>query len=269
MNIRQSEVFPYYRKCCDYFNRLYAYLQTLYNDTYAEELCKMRGYVDDDHLRLFRDMKIGYCSVLDTTDLGDLREELGLVTKEDGFLLNERFIIPVYDVAGNLVSMIGYYADFMKYITIASPFFSKNTMFLNFRQAYETSWNQYNGFVILVEGVFDCLSLRSIGLPAIATMGSDVTSEKAELLKLFRKVIAIPDDDKTGRKALDRYSKYGWKVPSNTTMIKFVGSTLDFNGTFLHCKDMDNFVSWYEKEDVIESLLQFQDSREDVEILKI
>ena len=41
------------------------------------------------------------------------------------------------------------------------------------------------------------------------------------------------------------------------------------NDTELHCKDMDNFVSWYDPNDVRDILLDYRNSREDIEILNI
>ena len=246
--MRQNEVFPSYRKDIEEMNRLYAYLKSNFADNYVSELCSIRGYVSDENNpssqeNLIREMQLGYCEIEDLEELRTFPESFGLITKKENFLLNGRFLIPVYDISGALVSLIGYYPDARKYITLATSFFSKEVMYLNFRQAYELSWSEYDGLVILVEGVFDCLSLRSIGLPAIATMGSTVSKTKGELLKLFKKVLAIPDDDKTGRKALNRYSKFGWQVPDNTTFIKFTGGYEMFNGNCLHCKDMDNLVS--------------------------
>lgn len=265
----KSEVIPYYRKCCSELEEVYKYLQSLYPDDFVDELCRVRGYVDVDQRNLIKEMNLGYCEIVDSEELGEMRSELGLVSEKDNFLLQNRFIIPVEDIAGNISALIGYYPDFKKYITTPSPFFSKECQFFNFKQAYDLSWREYNGFVILVEGIFDCLSLRSIGLPAIATMGSSVSRIKGELLKLFKKVLAIPDDDATGRKALNRYSRYGWKVPSNTTFLKFDGGYVDFGGTKLHCKDMDNFVSWFDAEDVREVLLYYYDSKEEIEVLRL
>lgn len=265
----QRDIFPYYKKTTTELTRLYEMFKERFNDTYVEELCMCRGYIGEEQKSLIEEMELGYCDIFDIEELGDMRRELGLVSENDIFLLSNRFIIPVEDIGGNIVSLIGYYPDKKKYITTPSPFFSKECMFFNFRQAYELSWACYDGFVILVEGLFDCLSLRSIGLPAIATMGADVSSIKGELLKLFKKVLAIPDDDVTGRRALNRYSRHGWNVPSNTTMLKFIGGTVDFNGTPLHCKDMDNFVSWYDANDVREILLSYKDSREEVETLSL
>lgn len=266
----KSEVFKYYNKTIEEFESIYTYLRYKFTSDYVEDLAMLRGYFDEPQKNLIREMQLGCCSVEDTTDLGEMRFELGLVSDKDNFLLDNRYIIPVDDIQGGLVALIGYFPDTKKYITTPSPFFSKECMFFNFKQAYELSWSEFDGFVIVVEGIFDCLSLRAIGLPAMATMGSSVSKEKGELLKLFKKVIGIPDDDKTGRRALNRYSKYGWQVPSNTTLIKFNGGIISLpNGEELHCKDMDNFVSWYDPNDVRDILLDYRNSREDIEILNI
>lgn len=270
MYLRKSDIFPYYRKTVDEFEAVYALLRSNFQEGYVDDLMKLRNYFDEPQRQLIANMELGCCHIDDATELGDLRKELGLVSDSDTFLLNDRYIIPVEDIEGAIVALIGYYPDYKKYITTPSPFFSKECMFFNFRQAYELSWKEYNGFVIVVEGIFDCLSLRAIGLPAMATMGSSVSKNKGELLKLFNKVLGIPDDDKTGHKAINRYSERGWQVPSNTTMLKFHGGEFDLpNGEQIHCKDMDNFVSWYNADDVREILLSFADSKEEIEELYI
>lgn len=267
----QREVFPYYRRCCTELERVYSLLKTRFDNEYVTDLCNMRGYVlGEEQRNLIASMKLGACEIDNVEELGDMRKELGLVSDKDNFLLNNRFIIPVYDIASNLTALIGYYPDYKKYITTPSPFFSKECMFFNFAHAYELSWREFGGVVFLVEGIFDCLSLRSIGLPAIATMGASVSGYKCELLKLFKKVIGIPDDDKTGRASLNRYSKRGWKVPDNTTLIRFHGTDIDINAVDKkHIKDMDNFVTFYDASDVREILLSFKDSKEDVEDLEL
>ena len=268
--MRKIDVFPYYRTCVEELENKYYYMKGLFNNTYVDELCKMRGYVGQEQRKLIQDMKLGYCDIVDVDELGTMRSDLGLVSSKDNFLLSDRFIIPVEDISGHLVALIGYYQDFKKYITTPSPFFSKNVMFFNFKQAYELSMRDFNGLVFLVEGIFDCLSLRALGLPCIATMGATVSSTKCELLEFFKKVIAIPDNDITGRKALNRYDKrYGWKVPYNTTMIKFDGGYLNVGGNSLKVKDMDNFVSWFDADDVRDILLSFRDSKEEIEVLKL
>ncbi len=267
----KNQVFPYYRKCSLELEKLYTYLQYNYNANSVDELCKLRGYVDTMQHDCLTEMGIGIAPPLDISGIvdEDLKSELGLFTEEGHFLLEDRFIIPVEDANGVLVSLIGYYPDKKKYITLPTPFFSKECMFFNYKQAFELSWEKYEGLVFLVEGIFDCISLRALGLPCIATMGSTVSKNKGELLKLFKRVIAIPDNDKTGRKALNRYTSRGWQVPSNTTMIKFVGGEVEMGGELLHCKDMDNLVSWFDADDVREMLLSLVELKEEVEELKL
>lgn len=259
----QNEVFPNYRKYVDEMNRAYAFIKSQFSENGVEELCKLRGYVSGSQIALLHEMEIGAAEIS-----GDLFEDydpaLNFVTKNGNFLLSGRYIIPVYGVNGDLISLIGYYPDDRKYITLPTPFFAKECMFFNFNQAYELSWSDFKGYVILVEGIFDCLSLRSTGLPCIATMGSSVSKIKGELLKLFDKVLAIPDDDETGRKALNQYSRYGWKVPYNTTFMRFHGGTFQCGEQTLHCKDMDNFVSWYDEKDVFDILMSYADCKEDI-----
>lgn len=268
--MRQVDVFPYYKTCVKELQTQYEFMQSLFDDNYVDELCTLRGYVGAEQKSLIKELNIGYCDIEDTELLGNMRTELGLVSSKDNFLLSNRFIIPIKDINNNLVALIGYYPDYKKYITTPSPFFSKNVMFYNYRQAYDLSMKEYNGLVFLVEGIFDCISLRSLGLPCIATMGATVSEIKCELLKFFKKVIAIPDNDTAGRRALNRYDKrYGWKVPYNTTMIKFEGGYLNLGNNCLKVKDMDNFVSWFDADDVREILLSYRDSKSDIEMLKL
>ena len=261
--IRQNEVFPYYRRMCSELTEVYNYLQSMFEEGYVDELCKLRGYVSDHQRNLIEEMKIGKCE-LPGELFSEYSQELSLVTQTGNFLLSGRFIIPVHDINMNLVSLIGYYPDVRKYITLPAPFFSRECLLFNYRQAYDLSHKEYNGGVFLVEGIFDCLSLRSIGLPAVAAMGASVSKIKCELLKLFSKVVAIPDDDSVGRKELSR-----WNVPYGTTFVKFEGGELEMGSTVLHCKDMDDFVSWYDADDVREILLSYFDSTEDMEVLSL
>lgn len=268
----QREVFPYYRKCAAEMERIYAEIKSRFDvDNSVKELLRLRGYVEGgEQHKLLKEMKVCSCSISDVESLGGMAEELGFITsKTQRFLLEDRFIVPIRSISGDLISLVGYYNDMKKYITVPTPFFSKEAMFFNIDHAYKFSWANFDGLVFLVEGIFDCLSLRAIGLPAIATMGSDVTRVKKEILKLFSKVVYIPDGDKVGRRALNRYDRrYGWKVPETATGIRLIGNA-QLGETELKVKDIDNLVSWYEAEDVREILLQLAESNEDIVDLNV
>lgn len=263
--MRKSEVLGYSREYVKWFEEAYSVIKEKFNSNYVDDICNMRGYVGKEQRNKIESMQIGKCSILDTRILGEHRSELGLVTNTDSFLLEERYIIPVRDIAGNITALVGWFPDNKKYITTPSMFFSKDILLFNIDEAYRRSWNEYNGVVFLVEGMFDCISLSAIGLPVVATMGSTVSSAKAEQLKLFRKVIGIPDNDKVGRKALNRYdSRHGWKVPSTATMLRIKGGIVNINGTEFKVKDMDNFVSLFDADSVRETLLNFADCNDEI-----
>ena len=121
--MKKVEVFPYYRKCCKELSKAYDYMRSLFSGDYISELCRYRGYVGKEQKKLLADMDIGYCDIEDVEVLGDMRKELGLVSDKDNFILNDRFIIPVYDIAGELISLIGYFPDKKKIYNDAIPIF--------------------------------------------------------------------------------------------------------------------------------------------------
>lgn len=266
--LRQSEVIPYYQETAEKFEHIYDVIKDNFTTDYVTDLCELRGYVGEEQRQMIEELEIGICDNLYADLLPDSAKELGLLTSTGDFLLNGRYIVPIRDIADNLVALVGYIPDYQpkKYLTSSSPFFSKACQLFNFRQAYELSWAQYDGLLFVVEGIFDTLSMRSIGLPCVGVMGSSLEKDKGELLKFFKKVICIPDDDATGKKALNRYSRYGWQVPSNTLMVNLHGSEFSEG---LRLKDMDDFVSWYEVDSVIETLLSLRESTSEIEDLYI
>ena len=291
--MNKIDILEYYDQCTTEVSMCYMAIKDKFEEGYDNDLMQIRGYIGDAQRKLINDLELGYIKINDSEEkdlyikgfyglnpinytknipgnASNAIKESFLVTQKGNFLLDGRFIIPVEDIKGNYVALIGYYPDDSKYITAATPFFSKEATFFNFRQAYELSYKEYNGLVFVVEGIFDCLSMRAIGLPCMATMGATVSVAKGELLKIFNKVIGIPDNDRVGRRSLDRNSKFGWKVPNNTVMVEFKASPIKLeNGKEIKVKDLDNFISWYNSEDVKECLLQFKDSTKLIDTLTI
>lgn len=237
--------------------------------TSLDYLMESRAYFHEQQRNLLEEMNIykSGVSLNLTKDERKLFDSLGMYVN-DFFLLEDRYIIPVYSASGKLITLIGWYNDFKKYITIPTPYFSKEVDWFNLDHALELSFSTYNGLVFVVEGIFDTLSLRSIGLPAIGTMGSKVSRTKGELLKVFNKVVAIPDNDKTGIKAI-RNETYGWKLPYNSTLLELRGKVRFSEDAEYPIKDIDNLVSWFDVQSVRELLLEVGESDNKYEILKL
>lgn len=273
LQILKRETFKVYRHYYEQFESVYNYIKSCYNTDYVSEVCKLRGYISQEQRDLLTELRIGKCEIPDVEELGSMRKDLGLTARSkldntESFLLNGRYVVPIRDIQGNLVALVGWFNDYKKYITTPSPFFAKDMLFFNIDHAFRLSWDKFDGCVILVEGIFDALSLRAIGLPAIATMGITVDQPKSELLKLFKKVVAVPDNDKAGKRALSRGTKYSWVVPPNTTFLRLEGNCVTPFGE-LKVKDTDNLVSYFDKDSVIDVFEELFTSKKELEIIHL
>ena len=94
---------------------------------------------------------------------------------------------------------------------------------------------------ILVEGIFDCISVRSLGLNCVALMGIKATNYTKVLYTLFKGIVAIPDNDKEGRKVI---ANDAWKLPVNGKYFKWVGSL----------KDIDDMIKYYDMKDILKDV---------------
>lgn len=228
----------FYQNYCRKFNVIWEYLKNETKCNAVDEICEIRGY-DEDHMHSLL-KSIGFAKIKDpevvkkfyTRDLKDL----GLFSKKGDFLLLNRYIFPVRDMIGNVVALIGWLNDDKRYITTPSLLFSKSGMFYGMEQLSRTGINKN---YVIVEGIFDSLSVRSLGIPCVAMMGINTSKHKQILYGLFKKMIAIPDNDEEGRKVVlqDRWrlnenSKYlRWKNTSGIEGLKDVDDL---------CKIMDN-----------------------------
>lgn len=169
-------------------------------------------------------------------------KQFGLLTEHGDYLLTGRYVVPIKDISGEIVALVGWHpmGGSRKYVTTPTLGFSRDTTFFNFDNAYKIAQEKFNGVVYLVEGIFDTLALRAIGLPAMGNQGLEMSAFKANMLSRFSKVIAIPDGDRSGKgvnpflnKASGKDTKFIWKIP-----IDHVFGILP-----LGVKDTDDFVN--------------------------
>lgn len=245
-----------YKDYCNKFNAVWKYLKSCSKDfsTIVNEVCEHRLYFNshDRWSKILSEVGIVYVSK-DTCDYsrfkGDEFKDLALFSKEGNFLLNERYIIPVRDMMGNIVALIGWYPDRKKYITTPSKFFSKDCLFFGLEQLKRTGLGK-DYFV--VEGIFDSLNLRSMGYNSVACMGISSSRVKHLLYGLFRKVVAIPDNDTQGRRVVKNDL---WNLPRNGSYLKWVGKLeFDESSESIDIKDIDRFCSLFEEDSIRELL---------------
>lgn len=133
-------------------------------------------------------------------------EKFGLINELNNMpIFHERWIIPIKDFDGNIINLVGYSPDVdNRYLYGNAKYYDrKNDMFgmENYKTAYELGWAVY------VEGITDCLALRSLGYKNVfascGTMSSDIKMRHLNQLK--HGIIFITDRDKAGQNTLKHW----------------------------------------------------------------
>lgn len=118
-----------------------------------------------------------------------------------------RIMIPIRGLNGELVAFGGraFGQGDPKYLNSPeSPIFKKKNILFGLDTARDAI--KKSGFIILVEGYFDQISLRIRGIQnVVAPLGTSLTTEHAKLLKRFsERVVTIFDGDEAGLRAVKR-----------------------------------------------------------------
>lgn len=234
------------------------------SDYQITELMQHRGYTS---LEMFETLKsIGvfkvdylseiYLAVPEVTETQ--LKEWGLVNEAGDYILGGRYVVPIRDVSGKVTALVGWHprGGSRKYVTTPTVGFSRDATFFN-HDCYRLSWEKWKGTVFLVEGIFDTIALRSLGLPALGNQGLEMSAIKSQILTRFGKVIAIPDNDKAGRSvnpltnALSgKSSKFIWRIENDNVFVTLPA----VEGV----KDCDDFVKLY---DAYDDLVSCQNAR--------
>lgn len=233
-----------YLDYCTRFNTLWRYLKSLSipKDDVISEICSLRNYQIDRMYSILEEaefIRVGE-GLIDTSKFTNI-EDFGLLTDHGVFLLEGRYIFPVKDMLGNVLALIGWFPDEKKYITTPSKFFSKECLFYGMEQLSRTGIGKT---YFLVEGIFDVLSIRSLGFNCVGQMGIVTSKYKKSLYGLFKRVIGIPDNDSGGSGIV---ADDKWKIPSNGSYIYW---RKPLQGIPL--KDVDDLCLVCEKIDLVE-----------------
>ncbi|MGC8658592.1 MAG: DNA primase [Desulfomonilaceae bacterium] len=118
-----------------------------------------------------------------------------------------RIMIPIHNLNGEIIAFGGRSlgAADPKYLNSPeSPIFKKKNILFGFDSARDAI--KKAGFIILVEGYFDQISLRIRGIQnVVAPLGTSLTNEHARLLKRFsNRVVTVFDGDEAGLRAVKR-----------------------------------------------------------------
>ena len=247
----------------DLVNKLISVFST---DEVISEVMSLRKYTTSPYSEAMREtlrevgvFKIDYLSEIEMIAPDVLLEDLklyGLVDRNGNYLLSGRYAIPIRDIDGLVTAVVGWFPDVKKYVTTPTYGFSKDGQFFNmecFSKSFNGDYPKYKdeetgevleskGLVYLVEGIFDTLSLRSLGFPALGNMGLDMSMAKTEILTRFGKVIAIPDNDNAGHKTNRYLSGFSGNKDNKTWLIKNENVIVQLPKGV---KDSDDFIKGY------------------------
>jgi 5S rRNA maturation endonuclease (ribonuclease M5) len=115
-----------------------------------------------------------------------------------------RFAIPIHLLDGSTVGFIGYTNEndfdadgiLIKYLYPPKSVLEKNKYMFIEPQEYLTAIN--DGYICVVDGIFDKISLASQGINAVSLCGSSYTQFHKMYLSLIKKIIIIADNDDAG-----------------------------------------------------------------------
>lgn len=134
---------------------------------------------------------------------GDIAKLFGLLHDPDNRGV-ERILVPVRHVTGELYGFLG------RAIGSGTPKvrdyngLPKRKLLLGLDKARTTS----HGYIVLVEGPFDCLRLWTLGYPAVAALHSSLTPAQASLLREHAKsVVLLYDNDRAGKEGRNHAAK--------------------------------------------------------------
>ena len=178
----------------------------------AKEYLKQRNITQD----IIKEFQIGLAlnnkDILSKTLAKKFKEEdllkSGLVAKGNyGYtdLFHDRIMFPLYDLNGQVVAYSGRIYDKTDpskyYNTRETDIFKKGKLLYNYHRAKPIA--RQKNQIIVMEGFMDVIRAYTIDVKnVIATMGTAVTSEQANLIKrLAREVILCFDGDAAGAKA--------------------------------------------------------------------
>lgn len=134
--------------------------------------------------------------------------EYGVYDYDGKCIWDNTLLIPIKDLTGKIAG-IGAFNPFnyvqahetqdwsiIYYYYSGKQFFKKGLFLFCPNDSYRKALD--DGYIIVVDGLFDAISLTEAGYNAAALMGSSLTNERVVLLRLIDNIIVIPDNDDAG-----------------------------------------------------------------------
>ena len=146
-----------------------------------------------------------FCSE-NNIDKNDLKK-LGFISSNGNMLFKNRILFPILNFRNEVIAFGGRSIDDYgpKYLNSSDSVLYKKNRNLYFTKDFVSSTKR-KGYVFLVEGYFDVLSLNKLGYSnSVSTSGTALTSQQLEAISRYtEKVLICFDNDEAGLKATER-----------------------------------------------------------------
>lgn len=129
------------------------------------------------------------------------------VYREDHCNFYKRLVFPIRGFNGQVAGLGGWANDSQwTYIYSPDTCWDKSRYFYitpeDFAKALE------DDYLIIVDGIFDSISLNHLELHAASLMGSNLSNWHRQYLKMFKYIIVIPDNDNAGVALTKKVKKF-------------------------------------------------------------
>lgn len=229
----------------DDLERVFRWFKANSDPNGVNELMELRGYYGNNIRKFLTDYGIiKLSSTAEIEVLKNIKSDIPFFSENGHFLLEDRFIVPIKSIDDHVLTFVGWYPDERKYITINSKMFHRNYMLFGMEQIPCER-------IIVVEGIFDALSLMANRVNAVAVMGSEMSLSQREWVNTCKEVFYIPDNDRVGRRTV-REDRWGAGLIDSRYLVWW-GLRLDEYPN-LSIKDIDTFCNFFEVEDLLKGI---------------
>lgn len=126
---------------------------------------------------------------------------------------NEKLIIPIRGLDDNIKALCAYdngegndSYDFAKYVYSNDLIWTKNNYCFISRDEYIKAYNE--GYICIVDGLFDKISLTMLGVNAVSLMSSNLSETNKKVLDFIPRKIVVADNDTAGKKLEKKCKKF-------------------------------------------------------------
>jgi hypothetical protein len=168
------------------------------------------------------------------------------VYRNDSCNLYKRLIFPIRGFNNQVAGLGGWSCDSeWKYVYSPDTMWDKSRYFYIAHDDFVGALN--DDYLFIVDGIFDSISLSSLGIHSASLMGSNLSNWHLYYLRLFKYVIVVPDNDNAGVSLVKKIKKH-----RPDCIVLWQGK----------CKDIDDYIKSRDTSKLIEQC-------NDLELLQI